>query len=115
MASYTYADTKQTDTGRALLRRPRHSGSLVAGTRIGALDANADLTFAGRRADIEPVAPFGTMTAPGFATLDLNVHYRIDRVTPFLQVQNATGRRYEEVPGYPSPRRRFVAGISLRP
>lgn len=115
LASYTYADTKQAGSGRALLRRPRHSGSLVAGVRHGALDANADVTFAGRRADIEPVSPFDPTTAPGFVTVDLNARYAIDRFAPFIQIQNATDRRYQEVLGYPSPRRRFIAGVTFRP
>ncbi len=115
LATYTYADTHQTETGRALLRRPRNSGSLIAGLRFGALDANADFTYAGDRADVRPVAPFDTIAAPGYTTVDLNLRYRIDRFTPFLSLENATDRRYEEVPGYPSPRRRFVAGITLRP
>ncbi|HEX9162880.1 MAG TPA: TonB-dependent receptor, partial [Thermoanaerobaculia bacterium] len=111
LASYTFADTKQTETGRALLRRPRHSGSLVLGTHRGALDANADFTFLGRRADVQPVAPFGRTTAPPYATLDLNLQFHAGRSVPFLKIENATDRRYQEVAGYPSPRRRVIAGL----
>lgn len=111
LVSYTYAQTKQLQTGRALIRRPRHSGSIVVGTHQGAVDANVDLTFSGRRDDIQPVAPFGRIEASGHAMLDLNVQYRAVRFTPFLKIENAMDRRYEEVPGYPSPRRRASAGV----
>ncbi len=113
--SYTYADTKQLQSGRALIRRPRHSGSIIAGVRRGAVDTNVDVTFSGRRDDIQPVAPFGRISAAGFATLDLNVQYRRDAFAPFFKIENAADRRYEEVPGYPSPRRRFIAGVAFRP
>ena len=111
LVSYTYAQTKQLQTGRALIRRPRHSGSIVVGSHLGAIDANADLTYIGKRDDIQPVAPFGRIETAGHTTLDLNVQYLASSFTPFLKIENATDRRYEEVPGYPSPRRRVSAGL----
>lgn len=111
LVSYMYAETKQLQTGRALIRRPRHSGSLVAGMHQGAIDANAVVTFAGPRDDIQSVAPFGRIVAPGHAIAGLNVQYHAVRFVPFLKVENATGRHYEEVPGYPSPGRRVLAGL----
>ena len=52
--------------------------------------------------------------SPSFLRLDLFARYSIGPVAPYARVENLADRRYEEVDGYPAPRRRFAAGIEAR-
>ncbi len=109
--SYTYLDTKEAATEKALLRRPHNSGSLTLTYRRGGVDSSLVLLNAGRRDDIMPVAPFGRVSDRAYTTLDANVQMHLERFTPYVKIENATDTRYEEVRGYPSPRRRAIVGV----
>jgi len=112
-ATYTYLDTRQDDTGEALLRRPKHSGSLFVGRRAGRVESNVAMAYTGARLDVLPVAPFSHVNTSSHMTFDLNMQIRGDRYTPYLKLENATNERYEEVRGYRSPGRRLVFGIRI--
>jgi vitamin B12 transporter len=109
--SYTYTDTEEKGTGEALLRRPRHSGSLFLGWRAGFIDTNLVVQHTGARADVLPVAPFARTTAESHTVFDANVQFDLGRFTPYLRIENLTGVEYEEVLGYTSPGRRAVVGV----
>ena len=109
--TYTYLDTEQLGSGLELLRRPRHSGSAFLAWRDGAMDASLVLLRTGAREDILPVLPFSRITNGSHTTLDATVQYRLARFTPYVKIENLTNAEYEEVRGYPSPRRRAVLGI----
>ncbi len=109
--SYTYLDTKEAATEQPLLRRPRNSGSVTLTWRHGEVDSSLVFLHAGRRDDILPVAPFARVSDRAYSTLDADVQMRLDRFTPYVKLENATDTRYEEVRGYPSPRRRAIVGI----
>jgi vitamin B12 transporter len=110
--SYTYLHRNEDeDTGQRLLRRPKHSGSIFVGYRSGALDTNFVIVRAGARDDLLPVAPFSRIVNRGFTTIDANVQHHGDRLTPFVKVENLRDTRYEEVRGYPAPRRRVIFGV----
>jgi vitamin B12 transporter len=102
--SYTWLD-------KPLPRRPRNSGSIFAGYRAGGVDTNVEIARTGARADVLPVLPFGAITDRAYTTVDINVQMHLDRVTPFVKLENATNQRYEAVAGYPSPRRRAIVGV----
>jgi len=110
-ASYTWLDTEQRDTGETLLRRPRHSGSLSLGYDSGKLNSQLVLVHNGKRADVTDIFPYGRVTNSGYTTADVIVQYRVGAVTPYVRIENATDEKYEEVFGYPSAGRRFVAGV----
>jgi vitamin B12 transporter len=110
-ATYTLLETEDADTGRELARRPRHSGSLSGGWRGDALSVFGVVTYVGEREDVLPVAPFSSVRNEAFTTLDANVQYHLGRFTPYVKIENLTGEEYEEVLGYPSPRRRAVVGV----
>ena len=57
------------------------------------------------------MVPFARITNAPYTTLDLNFQWRVQSVTPFVKVENATDEQYEEVAGYPSPRRRAILGL----
>lgn len=110
--SYTYLDARDDQTARQpLLRRPRNSGSLVLTYRRGAADTSLVVLHSGRRDDIMPVAPFSRVSDRAHTTVDANVQMHFERFTPYVKIENATDTKYEEVRGYPSPRRRAIVGV----
>ncbi|HEX3581306.1 MAG TPA: TonB-dependent receptor [Thermoanaerobaculia bacterium] len=102
--SYTWLD-------KPLPRRPRNSGSIFVGYRAAGVDTNIEIARTGARADVLPVLPFNAITDRAYTTVDINVQSHLDRVTPFVKLENATGKRYDTVAGYPSPGRRAVVGV----
>ncbi len=87
-ASYTWLDTEDRDTGLPLLRRPKNAAAVTVGGDLGR-GASAELTglYVGERDDVD--------------------------ATTFQRVTNLLDRDYDEVAGYLSPGRRFVAGLDL--
>jgi vitamin B12 transporter len=109
--SYTWLRTEQVEIDAPLLRRPEHSGSASLDYERGPLSATMVVVHTGGRADVTDLFPFGRVTADAYTTADLTLRYRLGRVVPYLKFENLTDERYEEVFGYPSARRRAVAGI----
>ncbi|MFZ2490988.1 MAG: TonB-dependent receptor, partial [Thermoanaerobaculia bacterium] len=109
--SYTLTDTEEGGTGRELLRRPRHSGSLFVSHTAGSIQTNLVVMHTGDRTDVLPVYPYARVGGEAFTTVDLNVQHTGGRFTPYLKVENAGGAEYEEVRGFPSPSRRFIVGV----
>jgi outer membrane receptor protein involved in Fe transport len=100
--------------GKPLIRRPRHSGSLLLsylGSRWG---ANLAGSFVGRRPDSDFLG-LGINHAPGYARVDLGGWYALHpRVTAYVNVENALDKQYEEVVGYPALGINFRAGLRFR-
>lgn len=101
-------------TGRPLLRRPRHQGSLSASFGGRRASAGGTLVLVGRRADSDFLS-LGLEENGGYARLDLRARVRIaDRLEGLVVAENVTGRRYQEVLGYPSLGRALRAGLRFR-
>ena len=100
--------------GQPLIRRPKHSGSLLLnyiGNRWGG-DFGGSLV--GRRADSDFLG-FGIDHAAGYARVDLGAWYAINsRITAYVNVENALNKHYEEVTGYPALGVNFRAGMRFR-
>ncbi len=100
--------------GQPLLRRPKHSGSVLLtylGSRWG---ANLGGSFVGRRADSDFLG-FNIDHAAGYARVDLGGWYAINsRVTAYANVENAVNDHYNEVVGYPALTANFRAGVRFR-
>jgi vitamin B12 transporter len=100
--------------GQPLLRRPKHSGSLLLnylGTRWG---ANLGGSFVGRRPDSDFFG-FQIDHAAGYARVDLGGWYAINsRITAYANVGNAFNSHYNEVVGYPALTANFRAGMRFR-
>lgn len=123
-AAYTYDSTQILaaplafdpilSTGRPLLRRPKHAGSLLlnySGRRWG---SNLSGSFLGRRPDSDFL--FGAVPAvdhtAGYALVGIGGWYAVNRfVTAYANVENVLNRRYEEVAGYPALKANFRAGL----
>jgi vitamin B12 transporter len=100
--------------GQPLLRRPKHSGSLLLtylGSRWG---ANLGGSFVGRRPDSDFLG-FNIDHADGYARVDLGGWYAVNsRVTAYANVENALNHHYNEVVGYPALTANLRAGLRFR-
>jgi len=100
--------------GQPLLRRPRHSATVLLsylGTRWG---GNISGSFVGHRPDSDFLG-FGIDHAAGYARVDLGGWYAVHpRITAYMNVENALDRRYNEVVGYPALPINFRAGLRFR-
>lgn len=128
-SAYTYTSTKILDaplctpdnfcdpllaTGKPLLRRPKHFGSLLLtylGSRWG---ANLGGSFVGSRPDSDFFG-FQINHAAGYARVDVGGWYAINsRITAYANVENALNDHYNEVVGYPALSANFRAGFRFR-
>ncbi|MBK5257979.1 MAG: TonB-dependent receptor [Thermoanaerobaculia bacterium] len=109
--SYTYLDAVDESDDQRLLRRPEHSGSLSIGFDASSLAGNLSIIHAGERPDVTDLVPFGRVTNEAHTTADLTFHYELGALTPYVKIENISDEVYQEVFGYPSARRRVIAGI----
>ena len=103
--------------GAPLLRRPKHSGTLLVsyfGSRWGA-------SLAGTAMGLRPDSDFTFGTIPpinhvaGYARFDTGAWYAINsRMTTYVNVQNMFNKHYQEVVGYPALAANFRAGMRFR-
>ncbi len=125
-AAYNYTSTQileqpfafdpQHEPGSPLLRRPKHSGSLLLsylGRRWG---ANLGGSVVGRRPDSDFfVLPTPVDHAAGYARVDLGGWCAINsRITAYANVENALDHHYNEVVGYPALPVNFRSGFRFR-
>jgi vitamin B12 transporter len=100
--------------GSPLLRRPKHSATVLLsylGSRWG---GNVSGSFVGRRPDSDFLS-FNIDHAAGYVRADVGGWYAIHpRVTAYLNIENALDRRYNEVVGYPALPVNFRAGFRFR-
>lgn len=110
--SATYLKTED-QVGRALLRRPRWSGSLTVGDSWWWGRGEASVMYVGRRPDLDPVS-FARVEQGGFVTANFAATVPLfDALAATLRVENLADRAYQEVRGYPAPGRRVFLGLSL--
>src|SRR4030081_795450 len=125
-AAYNYASTQildhpcafapQHEPGNPLIRRPKHSGSLLLSYLGNRWAANLGGSFVGRRPDSDFfVLPNPVDHAAGYARADLGGWYAVHpRVTAYLNIENVLDRRYNEVVGYPALPINFRVGLRFR-
>jgi len=125
-AAYNYTSTQileqpfafdsQHQPGNPLLRRPKHSGSLLLSYLGSRWAANLGGSFVGRRPDSDFfVLPTPVDHSAGYARVDLGGWYAINsRIIAYANVENALDRRYNEVVGYPALPINFRAGFRFR-
>ncbi len=122
--SYSYTSTQILDQpfafdpllqpGNPLLRRPKHSASMLLNYLGAKWGGNVGGSFVGRRTDSDFLG-FGVNHAAGYVRADAGGWYAItSRVTAYVNLENALNKHYEEVAGYPALRANFRAGLRLR-
>ena len=100
--------------GRPLLRRPKHSGTMLLsylgkrwGTTLGG-------SFVGRRPDSDFLG-LGIDHAAGYALVNTGAWFVVNHhMTAYVNVENVLNRRYNEVVGYPALKANFRAGMRFR-
>jgi vitamin B12 transporter len=110
----TWIDAKGADD-EPLLRRPEWSGSYtLTGSFWNRVRGDLTVIYLGSRFDVDPIS-FETVEVGGFATVDLAVAWQVlGELEVTARALNLLDRDYQEVTGYPSPRRRFMGGLRLR-
>ncbi|MCX5754282.1 MAG: TonB-dependent receptor [Candidatus Krumholzibacteria bacterium] len=112
---YTFTRTEDCETGKLLLRRPRHSGGGSVSYRNGPFDVLLSASRVGARFD----SYFRDLHTeylfdPAYTRLDAAVTLRTSAASEvYLTVGNAANERYDEVAGYPAPGRRFTLGTKV--
>jgi vitamin B12 transporter len=100
--------------GQPLLRRPKHSASLLLSYLGSRWSANLGGSFVGRRPDSDFLG-FNIDHAAGYVRVDLGGWYALtSRVTAYANVENLLDRQYQEVVGYPALGVNVRAGIRFR-
>ena len=100
--------------GQPLLRRPKHSGSLLLTYLAKRWGANLGGSFIGRRPDSDFLG-FNIDHAAGYARVDIGAWYTINsRITAYINLENALNKQYQEVVGYPALGANFRAGARFR-
>ena len=109
----TWLSARDLDRDVPLRRRAPRSGSLGVTWRRAVATFDAQANYVGPRPDTDPVT--GALArVGGYLRLDLAVQGRRHRgISPYLRVENATDRAYDEALGFPAPGRRFIAGVEL--
>lgn len=104
------------NVGDALIRRPRHQGSIdltYASARLGAF---AGLTHRSRMLDLEPnYGSFGGLFfTPGYTVVNAGVTVPIAKgLQIYARGLNLADRAYEETLGYPALRRTGIVGVRI--
>jgi vitamin B12 transporter len=113
-AGYTYLEARDRVADTDLLRRPHHRAYVSATVRpLPRLSLSPRLVLVGRRKDVDGVT-FGPTELPSYLRLDFFARYELAHVAPYARLENAGDRQYEEVDGYPAPRRRWAAGLEVK-
>jgi outer membrane cobalamin receptor len=123
-AAYTYTSTQILKApfafdpilseGRPLLRRPKHSATLLASYLTSQWGADLEASAVGRRLDSDFFG-FHIDHAPAYVLVNTGGWYRVHpRITTYVNVENLLNRNYNEVVGYPALGINFRAGIRFR-
>ena len=117
-AAYTYTQTKDKETGEALLRRPKHKLTADVNYRFfGKGNLNLGLIYVGNRNDLtfHPVTYVQqTVTLKDYMVVNLAASYDVTKnLQLFGRIDNLLDREYEEVYGYGTPGIGAYGGVKV--
>jgi vitamin B12 transporter len=109
------------NVGDALIRRPTHSGALgIAYSAHRGDSFGVAATYVGKRPDVDFAQfPSPTLTLPSYVKLDLSARSPVVSISSLSElsltarVENALGKKYSDVVGYPAPGRVILVGASI--
>ena len=97
------------------LRRPKHSGSIVADGAAGRWSYGASIAYVGSHLDREEVFPFGIVRVGSYWLANARVAYAVrSGIELFVRGANLFDAKYQEVAGYRTEPLAGYVGISLR-
>ncbi|MFA6957794.1 MAG: TonB-dependent receptor [Thermoanaerobaculia bacterium] len=109
--SWTWLETEQRETGEALLRRPKNSGSAGLTWAASRVSTSLAVTYGGERDDLSPVFPYGRIVNEAYAVGELSAEWNLGAFRPYVVIENVWDEEYQEVAGFASPGRRALIGI----
>jgi len=117
-ANYSFLRATQPDSADGAqvteLRRPRHSGSMVADGVSGRWSYGVSLAYAGARRDFLEVQPFGIVRVDPYWLAAARVAYSVrPGIELFARGANLLGEDYEESAGYKTEGRGLFVGLRL--
>ena len=97
------------------LRRPKHSGAVVADGSVGQWTYGASVSYTGAHLDRSDNFPFGLVRLRSYWLAGARLGYSLtDRVELYARGSNLLGAKYEDSAGYRTEGRGLFAGIRLR-
>ncbi len=102
--------------GQQLIRRPENAFTYDIAWTHGRLSADTAAFFRSSVLDVEPNfgASGGLFRNPGYARADAGVQIGLTRdIAIYGRLRNFNDAKYEEVYGFPSLRRNFIAGLKF--
>jgi len=113
--SYTYLDTEDLNTGKPLLRRPKHSFSGFITYKHRLFTTSLQIVYVGKRSDSDPLSWPPLANSPSFNTFNYNILIPLtEALTLTGRITNAMNTDYSEIYGYKSPKRRFELGFRFK-
>ncbi len=117
-ANYAFLRADQPDSADGALvtelRRPKHSGSMVADGVAGRWSYGVSLAYAGARRDFLEVQPFGIVRVDPYWLAAARVAYSVRTgIELFARGSNLLDRDYEESAGYKTEGRGLFVGLRL--
>jgi len=107
-AGASWLDAEDRVTGAPLPRRPELAGHLHLAWSAAHWQAVATWRHVGEREDV------GAVELDPYSVLDLALQVPLgDRWQPYLRIDNALDRDYQEVVGFPAPGRAFALGVRV--
>ncbi|MCB0344278.1 MAG: TonB-dependent receptor [Bdellovibrionales bacterium] len=108
-AQYTYTDAENDETGTQLARRPKHRGSLdLFFEPVENLTGSITLLVVRDRIDSDG------SDMDDYTRVDASLQYTLlEKVTPFLRVENLFDEDYEEINGYSTPGFEIFGGVEV--
>jgi vitamin B12 transporter len=116
LASYTYTDTEDEETGRNLLRRAKNKFGFDVNYRfIGKGNVNLGLVYVGKRDDNDySTWPAKRVELDDYVLVNLAASYDITKnIQIFGRAENLLDEDYEEVKGFGMPEISAYAGVKL--
>ena len=120
LANYSFLDAdERREPADALLReirRPRHSGNLIASGQVGRLGWSATAAYVGERDDLETdVFPAQRVRLGDYVLGSIRVGWKLtEALEAYARIENAFGSDYQDVIGYGTPGRTVHAGLRIR-
>lgn len=106
-ASATFQRPEDVETRKQLSSRAKAFATFSASRDIGLWNVNGTIISSGARFDSADESPESKM--PGYATLNLNARYQINKLwSVSLSMQNLTDKTYELSRGYNTPERNVL-------
>lgn len=110
----TRQNSRDTTTGKILLRRAKQHASLALTQRAGAWEASGELRHSGARQDAD-INTFAPVTLPGYQVINLNARYQMDNnLSAVVRVDNLLNKDYMLVHGYSNAGRTLFVGLNYR-